>query len=74
MLGLKIHVTKRSYNLLKEFKNYTYLQDKDGRWINQPIDKYNHGIDAVRYWILGEILGKIIIAKDIDKDDLYLPL
>ena len=74
MLGLKIHVTKRSYNLLKEFKNYTYLQDKNGRWINQPIDKYNHGIDAVRYWILGEILGKIIIAKDIDKDDLYLPL
>ena len=74
MLGLKIHVTRRSYNLLKEFKNYTYLQDKDGKWINQPIDKYNHGIDAARYWILGEILGKIIITKDIDKEDLYLPL
>jgi phage terminase large subunit len=59
MLEMKIKITKRSVNLLKEFRNYTYLQDKDGKWLNEPIDAYNHGIDAARYYVLGVILGKI---------------
>ncbi|NDV93473.1 PBSX family phage terminase large subunit [Dysgonomonas sp. 521] len=58
MLELNIKVTKRSVNLIKEFKNYTYLQDKDERWLNEPIDAYNHGIDASRYVVLSEILGR----------------
>ena len=70
MLEYNIKVTRRSTNLIKEFRNYTYLQDKDERWLNEPIDKFNHGIDAVRYWILGEILGKIVTVKNYDKSDL----
>lgn len=58
MLEYKINVTKRSYNTIKEFKNYTYTQNKDGKWLNEPIDLYNHSIDAIRYVILNEILGK----------------
>ena len=54
-----IFVTERSYNLLKEFRNYTWDKDKDGNYINQPIDAWNHGIDATRYYVLGQILGKI---------------
>jgi phage terminase large subunit len=42
MLDLNIKVTKRSYNLLHEFRNYTWDKDKDGNYINKPIDKYNH--------------------------------
>jgi intein/homing endonuclease len=42
MLDLNIKVTKRSYNLLHEFRNYTWDKDKDGNYINMPIDKYNH--------------------------------
>ncbi len=49
MLDYKIHITKGSTNLIKEFKNYTYSQDKEGKWLNKPIDAFNHGIDAVRY-------------------------
>jgi phage terminase large subunit len=64
MLDLNIKVTKRSYNLLNEFRNYTWDKDKDRNYINKPIDKYNHGIDAARYWVLGEILGKILTAKN----------
>ena len=45
----KIHVTKKSVNLIKELRNYTYKRDKDGRWISQPIDMHNHAIDAARY-------------------------
>jgi len=65
MLEFNIKITRRSVNLIKEFKNYTYLQNKDGKWTNEPIDDYNHGIDAVRYWVLGEVLGKISMFSNI---------
>ena len=52
-----IHITKRSTNVRREFNNYTYRQDKEGKWLNEPIDMYNHGIDAVRYCILNKVLG-----------------
>lgn len=57
MQEYKIAVTKRSTNLIKEFRNYTYAQDKEGKWLNQPIDAWNHGIDAVRYVVMSEVLG-----------------
>lgn len=58
MQTMKIFVTNRSVNLKKEFKNYTYRQNKDGKWLNEPIDSFNHGIDAVRYVVLEKLLGK----------------
>lgn len=57
MQGLKLKITKRSTNLRKEFKNYTYRQDKEGHWLNEPIDAFNHGIDAIRYVVLEKVLG-----------------
>jgi phage terminase large subunit len=66
MLEMKIKITRRSINLLKEFRNYTYLQDKDGRWLNEPIDDFNHGVDSSRYYILTVILGKIKQPKNYE--------
>jgi phage terminase large subunit len=66
MQGMRIHVTRRSFNLQKEFRNYTWDVDKEGNYINKPIDAYNHGIDAVRYYCLGKLLGKI---RKRDNDD-----
>ncbi|MVM36071.1 hypothetical protein GO755_39020 [Spirosoma sp. HMF4905] len=43
----KVHVTRRSRNLLKEKKNYTWKMS-GGKATNEPIDKWNHGIDGVR--------------------------
>ncbi len=57
MLEYNIHVTKDSVNVLKEFRNYTYAQNKEGKFIDMPIDKYNHTIDAIRYVVLTELLG-----------------
>lgn len=57
MLEYNIKVTRRSHNLIKEYRNYTYLQNKDGKWLNEPIDDFNHGIDGTRYVVLSEILG-----------------
>ena len=66
MKEYEIFVTKRSYNLQNERRNYVWAKDKDGNYINEPEDHDNHGIDAARYWVLGELLGKIQKPKNID--------
>lgn len=57
MLQYKLHITKRSTNIIKEAKNYTYRQDKEGKWLNEPIDAYNHAMDAIRYVVMQKLLG-----------------
>lgn len=49
--GQKISVTKRSVNIIKEYRNYVWITDKDGKIINEPIDLNNHAMDAIRYAI-----------------------
>ena len=46
-----LYVTKRSTNLIKELRNYSWVVDKNGNATNKPIDDYNHAIDALRYSI-----------------------
>lgn len=58
MKEYNIKITKRSTNIKKEFDNYVYAQDKEGKFINQPVDTLNHSIDAVRYVILEQVIGK----------------
>jgi phage terminase large subunit len=70
MKAMKIHVTERSINAIKEFKNYTYQQDKNGKWLNLPIDDFNHIIDLVRYVVLMQVLGKILRLKSEGKTGL----
>ena len=65
MQDLEIYITRRSYNLLEEFRKYVWAKDKDGNYTNEPEDDNNHGIDAARYYVLGMILGKIKIKKDL---------
>lgn len=65
MQGMEIFITKRSYNLQSEFRNYVWAKDKDGNYINEPEDHDNHGIDAARYYVLGELLGRIMKPKDV---------
>lgn len=49
MLRKKIHITRHSTNLLEEFQNYVWRQDKSGMKMNEPEGGNDHGIDAVRY-------------------------
>lgn len=70
MMEYKICVTRRSVNLIRELKNYVYEQNKDGKFINEPIDAYNHLIDASRYYTIGKLLGKVLITKQYSKEDL----
>lgn len=49
----KIFVTKRSLNILKEYRNYLWLRDpKTDKILNEPIDDFNHAMDAIRYAIV----------------------
>lgn len=59
----KINVTTRSLNLIKELRNYSYKEDKDGKTTNVPIDKYNHAIDALRYVALNYLNNKPQISR-----------
>lgn len=70
MQSMEIYVTRRSYNLQNEFRNYIWAKDKDGKYINEPEDHDNHGIDASRYYVLGQLLGKIMKPRVVSKDDL----
>lgn len=47
----RISVTNRSANLIKEYRNYLWLTDKDGKIINEPSPLWNHTMDAIRYGI-----------------------
>lgn len=70
MNDMELFVTKNSYNLQKELRNYVWDKDKNGNYINAPIDAYNHAIDATRYYTLSVILGKVMKPKRVTKDDL----
>lgn len=45
-------VLSSSLNLIKELRNYKWMEDKNGRTINKPLDTFNHAIDASRYAIM----------------------
>jgi phage terminase large subunit len=49
MQSYPIKVTRRSVGIIKELRNYRWDTDKNGKSLNEPIDSWNHGIDAVRY-------------------------
>jgi phage terminase large subunit len=42
-------IDPRCINARNEFQQYHWQEDKDGNPMRQPVDKYNHLIDAMRY-------------------------
>ena len=53
------YVTERSLNAIDELKKYTRKKDfASGRFLKEPIDAYNHLIDAARYVVLDYIKSK----------------
>lgn len=47
--GFKIYVHPTCIHAIEEFNTYLFDQDKQGNWLNKPIDKNNHFLDALRY-------------------------
>nr|DAK68283.1 MAG TPA: terminase large subunit [Caudoviricetes sp.] len=48
----KMHVTKRSVKMLDELDNYKFIKDEaTDTYTNEPIDAWNHSLDALRYGV-----------------------
>ena len=45
----RISMTKRSLNIIKEYRNFMWKTDKEGVILNIPDDLYDHSMDALRY-------------------------
>lgn len=60
------HITKRSLNIIKEYRNYRWKLDEFGNSTNTPIDTWNHSIDPQRYIAL-KYLGERRLSKGIRK-------
>ena len=58
----KLHVTKDSANLIMEFRNYKWKEDKSGIITNAPVDEHNHLLDSCRYGTYS-ILSKPNLGK-----------
>lgn len=55
----KWNITKRSLNVINEVRNYKYKEDKiTGERYNEPVDKFNHAMDAIRYVALNKLYNK----------------
>lgn len=56
--GWTIHVTRRSVDLINEGRKYLFKQRSDGTFTNEPIEFFNHGIDALRYAVYTGVILK----------------
>lgn len=45
----RISVTKRSLNIIKEYRNYLWKVDKNSKILNIPESGFDHSMDAIRY-------------------------
>lgn len=51
-------VDERCFKVVEELENYTWKKDKKtGEYINEPVDTFNHTIDAIRYGLNKYIKG-----------------
>lgn len=49
LLTYNVYYTEDSKGLSNEIQNYVWSLDKNKEPTNEPIDKYNHAIDSIRY-------------------------
>lgn len=50
ILSHELVVDERCVHVINELENYTWIKDrKSGEYINEPIDAFNHHLDALRY-------------------------
>lgn len=58
----QISVTKNSVNLIREYRNYLWKTDKDGKFLQIPESGNDHALDAVRYAFQSLLPNQPIVA------------
>ncbi len=61
--GLEIIIHPSCQNLINEFSVYKFKEDKQGEVLPIPVDKNNHGIDALRYALENDMTEKKIRSR-----------
>lgn len=51
----QLNITRNSINLRNELGRYKWRTDRSGKTINEPIDRWNHLIDPLRYIALNKL-------------------
>lgn len=72
MQSFNFRITKRSVNVIKEWRNYKWKTDREGKNVNEPCDMWNHAADAVRYAVFTPLRGKVK-AKVVGSNLYRLP-
>jgi phage terminase large subunit len=71
MKGFEICVTERSKNLISEMNNYEWEANKrTGEITGDPIDAFNHAIDAARYWVQKTVSAPVAQKRRIRSTDM----
>lgn len=63
------YVHPKCQNTITELQNYAYKQDKDGKWLDEPIKEWDHILDSIRYsseCILTAGKGHVVEVKGND--------
>lgn len=66
--GFTIYVHPSCEHVIEELNTYTFEQDKDGKWLNKPIDDNNHTMDAIRYMMEKYHIKRKKSNSDIQKN------
>lgn len=57
--GFEIIVHQSCKHTIDELNSYAFAKNKDDEWLNKPIDKDNHLMDALRYAMEQLIMPKV---------------
>lgn len=68
----RISVTKRSTNIIREYRNYLWETDRDGKIINEPEHTFSHSMDAIRY-ALSSLVKKPDVKQQPIRQSPVLP-
>jgi len=61
---IRVHIS--SQNIQTELENYIYPKDeKTMEFKTKPIDKWNHAMDAIRYFVEKETIPDIVPSEDV---------
>ena len=63
-----IHVSPSCANLIRELPQYEWKRNKDGEILDEPVKKWDHGVDALCYAVYG-VRGKLSRNKPVTTID-----
>ena len=68
----RVSMTKRSVNLINEYRNYLWQVDKNGKVLNIPEDRFNHCMDAIRYAIISIPKLAVTLTPKQEEDRMFI--